>query len=77
MKARASRAMSVTLSGTSPGGAGDPPIVHGDDLAILGEPLGGASGIFTHDFELLDEQGRRLAPSDIPSVRTLRTVREF
>ncbi len=43
-----------------------------DDLAILGEPLGGEGGIFTHDFELLDEHGRRLAPSAIPSVRTLR-----
>jgi diguanylate cyclase (GGDEF)-like protein/PAS domain S-box-containing protein len=44
-----------------------------DDLAILGDPLGGESGLFEHDFELLDEHGRRLAATDLPSVRTLRT----
>ena len=44
-----------------------------EDLAILGDLVGDDGSIFTHDFELLDERGRRLVPGDIPSVRTLRT----
>jgi diguanylate cyclase (GGDEF)-like protein/PAS domain S-box-containing protein len=44
-----------------------------DDLAIVGDPVETEGSIFSHDFELLDEHGQRLVPTDIPSVRTLRT----
>jgi diguanylate cyclase (GGDEF)-like protein/PAS domain S-box-containing protein len=42
-----------------------------EDLDLLG--LGAERGLYAHGLELLDEQGRRLAPTEIPSVRTLRT----
>ena len=44
-----------------------------EDLEFLGEPIEGRGGLYSHGMELLDEHGRRLAPADIPSVRTLRT----
>lgn len=44
-----------------------------DDLAVLGDPPGSAVGLFSHDFELLDERGRPIRAAELPSVRTLRT----
>lgn len=44
-----------------------------DDLGVLGEPVAGARGLFTHGLDLIDEDGEPLAVDDIPSVRTVRT----
>lgn len=44
-----------------------------DDLGVLGEPVAGARGLFTHGLDLIDEDGEPLAVDDIPSARTLRT----
>ncbi len=44
-----------------------------DDFSVLGEPLEYEGSLFTHPFDLVDEDGQPLELSDIPSVRTLRT----
>ena len=40
---------------------------------MLGDPLEYEGSLFTHPFDLVDEDGQPLELSDIPSVRTLRT----
>jgi diguanylate cyclase (GGDEF)-like protein/PAS domain S-box-containing protein len=44
-----------------------------DDFSVLGDPLEYEGSLFTHPFDLVDEDGLPLEPSNIPSVRTLRT----
>ena len=50
-----------------------------DEVAKMGEPVSDA-GVFAEPLELIDEHGRKLRGSEIPSVRTLRTgevIRNF
>jgi diguanylate cyclase (GGDEF)-like protein/PAS domain S-box-containing protein len=44
-----------------------------DALVVLGGAAGDGQTLYQHGLELVDEDGQRLAPEDIPSVRTLRT----